>query len=204
MRFVPHVLSLADFPTILAGHGIDLGTSPRGDSTGNSGDGGLSLPWIIAVIVLIVATIGILISLNPSAAAARLKTVVPATLLLLIIAGPLVAWTSLSKGAPKGLMVERAIGVDGAPELLVSLGDAALNTLKTTNGKLLVRISCVGRSGDPVLDVEQKWPFIDEPGYKYPHAHQPARRDQLQRVDRCRLRGTSIVLEAAVKGALAP
>lgn len=118
------------------------------------------------------------------------------------IATPLVLWAASSGGVEQSLIVERATGLTGAPELLVNLTDEDLNKLQTTRGRRAVRVECLGRGGQVVLDAKQRWPFINEPGYDYPHVHQRATRDQLVRADRCRLRGTRIRLEADVEGAL--
>ena len=119
------------------------------------------------------------------------------------LAAPLVLWTTASGGDDKPLMVERFKNVaTDAPELLISLGDEELNKLTTTGGKASVRIECIGRQGQPVLTGRQKWPFIRERGYEYPHAHQAATPDQVQRADECRVRGTRVTLEADVEGAL--
>jgi hypothetical protein len=77
-----------------------------------------------------------------------------------------------------------------------------LNTLNATNGKRTVRVECLGRGGQAVLDAKQKWPFVKEPGYDFPHAHQAASPEQVQRADRCRVTGTGVTLEADVEGAL--
>jgi hypothetical protein len=206
MRLLPSVLELVDFSSVLAGHGYDVGGSSRGDSSGSDDEGGISMPWILAVVVMALVTVGILVSLNPSSAIAKLKMFAPKALILVIIATPLIAWTASAGGDEKNdgqsLIVERATAANGAPELLVSLGDDDLNTLETTNGEKVVRVECVARNGEVVLDAKQRWPFVDEPEFDYPHAHQPASREQLQRAYRCGLRGTRIRLEADVKGAL--
>ena len=207
MRLVSLVFALVDFrfPQILAGHGYDVGGStPAGEGDGSDDEGGISTVWILAVSGVVLATAAILVGLDPSGAKAKLRGVAPKAVLLVIIAVPLIAWTATSSGGGDDpiLIVERAIGLDGAPELLVSLGDDDLNTLQSTAGKKTVRLECVGREGRVVLAAEQKWPFIDEPGYAYPHAHQPASRDQLQRADRCRLHGTRVRLETDVRGPL--
>jgi hypothetical protein len=207
MRLVSLVSALVDFrfPQILAGHGYDVGgNAPAGEGDGSDDEGGISTMWILAVSGVVLVTAAILVGLDPSAAKARLRGVAPKAVLLVIIAVPLIAWTATSSGGGDDpiLIVERAIGLDGAPELLVSLGEDALNTLETTNGDRVVRVLCVGRDGQVVLDTRQTWPFIDEPGYDYPHAHQPASRDQLQQANRCRLQGTRMALEADVEGPL--
>jgi hypothetical protein len=193
-------------PTILAGHGVDLGGSSR-ESDGDDGVAGLSTPWILAATGLALFTVGLLVWLNPSSNTSRkLKAIAPeAVLLVVLIATPIVAWSALSEvtGKSPSLIAERvSAGLNGGPELRVSLGEDDLNTLETTRGRKVVRVECVGRDRRVVLDAEQKWPFVNEAGYDYPHAHQPASRDELVRADRCRLRGTRIRLEADVEGTL--
>jgi hypothetical protein len=101
------------------------------------------------------------------------------------------------------LLVERATSRAGTPELIVYLGDEDLNTLETSKGKRAVRLECLGRRGHVLLEATKRWPFVNERGFAYPHVHQPASVGQLHRVDRCRLRGTRVRLEADVEGALA-
>jgi hypothetical protein len=202
MRLLLSVSAVDFLPTIFAGHGYDVGGSSRGESGGDDGVGGISMIWILAVLSLALVTVGLLVWLDPSGARKKLKSVAPKALIAVIIAAPLVAWTISSRGGEERLIVERWTGLNGTPELLISLGEDDLNTLETTNGKRIVRVECVGDEGEVVLDDEQKWPFVDEAGYDYPHVHQAASRDQLQRADSCRLRGTRVALEADVEGTL--
>jgi hypothetical protein len=206
MRSLPFLFELIDLPSIEAGHQYDFNDVPPGESSGGSDEGGIGTPWIIGVIVLALVAVAVLVSLNPSKAIVRLKAVAPKALILIVIAVPLIAWAASSSGdEQQSLIVERWTNDAGASELIVSLGEKDLNTLETTNGNRTVRLECVGRDGELVLDAEQRWPFVDgEPGYDSPHAHQAASREQLQRADRCRLRGTRVHLEADVKGVLAP
>ena len=208
MRLLTLLGALIDvrFPSILAGHGYDLGNSSGREPRGDDESGGISTMWILAVVGLALFTAAILVSLNPAAAKARLRGLGPKALILVVMAVPLIAWTATSSGGgddeDPSLMAERWVGLRGAPELLISLGEDDLNTLQMTGGKRTVRVECVGREGDVVLEAEQRWPFVDEAGYDYPHAHQPASRDQLQRAERCALRGTRERLEGDVEGAL--
>jgi hypothetical protein len=196
-------MRLLDYlPTVFAGHGLDVGGS-GGDSGGGGGDGGISTVWIIAVVALGLITIGLLAWLNPSGAR-TLRSIAPKALIAVLIAAPLVAWTVSSRGGEPNLLVERWIALNGKPELIVSLGKDELNTLATTNGERVVGVRCVDDEGEVVLAGEQKWPFLEEAGYDYPHAHQPGSRDQLQRADSCRLQGTHVRLEADVEGTLTP
>jgi hypothetical protein len=201
MRLLLHLFEL-ELP--IGGHGYDFSNGFPAESEGDDDEGGIPTLWIVAALLLPVVTIGVLASLNPSRAIARLRSFGPKALIILIIAAPLAAWTVGSQSEKaEDLILERWTGLDGDPELLVSLGDKALNKLETTSGKRNVRVECVDRKGKLVLDAEQKWPFIYEAGYDYAHAHQPASLDQLQRIDRCRLVGARVRLEAGVTGALA-
>jgi hypothetical protein len=197
---------LLDVPSIEAGHQYDFRDVPPGESGGEGEEGGIGAPWIIAAVVLALVAVAVLVSLDPSKAITRLKAVAPKALILIVIAVPLIAWAASSSGdEQQSLVVERWTNDAGAPELIVSLGEEDLNTLETTNGERTVRLECFGRDGQLVLDGNQKWPFLDdEPGYDAPHAHQAASREQLQRADRCSLRGTRVRLEADVKGTLTP
>jgi hypothetical protein len=196
------VLAQIDFPWVLAGHGYDVGGGPARDGSGVDDEGGISTRWIVAVLLVALITAGVLVSLDPGAARKKLRSVGPKALIAVFIAAPLVAWTASAGGEKKGLIVERAIGPSGAPELLVSLGDEELNTLGMTNGATFVRVECVGRDGQVVVDGRHRWPFTGEVSFDSPHAHQPASRKQLRQADRCRLRGTHARLEADVEGAL--
>jgi hypothetical protein len=197
------VVSLLDVSTVLAGHGYDTGSAPRRDTgTADDGGGGIGLVSILAVAAAVLVVLAVLISMNPKAARARMRTLAPILVLVVLIATPLVVWTATSGGDPKPLVVERGEALTGKPELLVSLTEKDMNTLAATSGRRSVRIRCVGRDGRVVVDGRQKWPFVLERGYDYPHAHQLASREQVQRVDRCQLRGTSTRLEADVEGTL--
>ena len=190
-----------DFPTILAGH-TGLGTGPTREPGGDDDGGGIGTATIIAVLVLTVITVALLLSLSSSRTKAKLKTAAPLVVLLTVIVTPLTVWTAFSGGEEKSLIVERSTTRAGAPELIVSL-EEELNTLKTTNGKRAVRLECLDRDGQVVVDAEQKWPFRSrEKGYAYPHAHLKANLTQRQRADRCRLIGTRPRLETDVEGAL--
>lgn len=196
---------LLEVPSLEAGHQYDFSDVPGGESGGGGDEGGIGTFWIIAVVVLALVAVAVLVSLNPSKALTRLKAIAPKALILVVIAAPLVVWAAFSGGDAARLSVERWTNDAGTPELIISLGAQDLNTLETTDGKRTVRVECVGRDGNLVLDAEQRWPFVDgEPGYDSPHAHQAASREQLQRADRCRLRGTRVQLEADVTGVLAP
>jgi len=191
------------FTSILAGHGLDVGSSSSRDSDGEDKIAGLTLPWILAAGSIGVVAAGVLLWLNPDARR-RARRVAPIGLIALIITAPLVAWTASAgeKEKPRDLRVQRETALTGAPELLVSLGEDDMNTLKTTSGKRSVRIVCVGRDGKVVMDRKKRWPFTNERGYDYPHVHLVATRGEVQRAQRCRIRGVRIPLEADVEGRL--
>jgi hypothetical protein len=214
---IPLVLSVVgapDLPIIVAGHQYDFRGSPPGETGGDDGGGGIGMASIVAVLILAVVTVGVLAWLNrrehgprdeSRVAALKLRTIVPVALTVVLIATPLALWTASSqdKDDDDTLIVERATGTTGTPELIVYLEDDDLNTLKTTHGRRTVRMECLGREGQVVLDAEQRWPFINnEPGFDSPHMHQVASREQLQQADRCRLTGTRVRLEADVEGTL--
>jgi hypothetical protein len=192
-----------EFPTIFGGHS-GYGTAPSREPSGGEEDGGIGMGTIVAVLALAAITVGMLYQFSSPSTKARLTTMAPVALLVLIIAIPLVAWAAFSGDDDKSLVVERSTSDAGKPELIVSLLEKELNTLDTTNGKRAVRIECLTSDGRVVLNARQKWPFRNrERGYDYPHTHQTATLEQRQRADRCRLRGTRVPLETDVEGALA-
>jgi hypothetical protein len=188
--------------TVLAGHGLDVGSSSSVDSDAEEKIAGLTLPWILAAASVAVVAAGVLLWFNPDARR-RVRRIAPIAVIVLVITAPLVAWTA-SAGEEKrqDLRVQRETALTGGPELLVSLGEDDLNTLKTTGGKRSVRLVCVGRDGRVVMDRKKRWPFTNERGYDYPHVHLVATRAEVQRARSCRIRGTRIRLEAAVEGRL--
>jgi hypothetical protein len=197
------VFRLVDVDLPIFGHGYDFGVGSPIDNDDDEREGGIPTFYYAAVGIITALTLGVLVALDPSGAFAKLKRFGPKALIVLVIAAPMVAWTAASQSEKaEDLIVERWAGLDGTPELLVSLGDRALNSLATTKGKKAVRVKCVDRDGKLVLDGEHKWPFIWEKGFDYAHAHQKATRVELLKIDRCSLLGPQIRLEAGVKGAL--
>ena len=183
---------------VLGGH-TGYGRELR-ESRGEDGEGGIGLPWIVAVLLLAVGTVALLVWLSPSSTRAKLRKAAPGVLIAAVMATPLVVWTATSGGDEKGLIVERAKSPNGAPELIVTLAEDDLNTLATTNGTRAVRVECLSGEGQVVLVAKLRWPFDNDLGYHYPHAHQAASSEQLRRADRCRLQGTEGRLEADVEG----
>ena len=209
-------LTLHDSMLVLAGHGDSVTGNQVRTGTPDDG-GGIGMVPIIGVMVLGIGAVALLMFLNRQEngggdlelaaeaggmRALRLRSVAPLGLIAAVIATPLILWTASSGGDGKALMVERWTNDKGTPELLVSLAEAEDNTLRATNGRRSVRLVCSGRDGERVLSATQKWPFIKEKGYEFPHAHQPATADQVRRAENCRVRGTSRKLAAGVKGSL--
>jgi len=198
---------LDEVPLILAGHGYDFRGLPAQGGGGDDGDGEIGMAVMVLALVLAAFTAGLLIRVSSNSTRARLRSLAPKALVVVITVAPLLVWTASSDeddADDEALIVERVeSGLTGSPEFLISLTEDDINTLTATDGNRTVRVRCVGRDGSIVLDSSQEWPFLLEPGYDYAHAHQPATREQLQRIDRCRLVGPRIPLEAGVKGAFA-
>jgi hypothetical protein len=208
-------LTLLDSVLVLGGHGDTVTGNQVKTGTPDDG-GGIGMLPIVAVIVLGIGAVVLLMWLNrqereedgdlaisaSGAAGLRLRTVAPLGLIAAVVATPLIVWTASSGGDEKSLLVDRWTNDKGSPELLISLTEDDANTLRATNGKRSVRVECTGRDGEPVLRARQKWPFILEKGYEYPHAHQPASAEQVRRAENCRVLGASSDLAAGVKGSL--
>lgn len=194
--------ALLDLPHIVAGHGYDVGgSSPLGAGADDRSHGIGTAYIVAALLVALVAAAG-LVGLNPSSAVARLKAAMPIGFAVVLVVTPLAVWAATSSGDRNPLSVDRANALTGAPELLVSLVDATVNTLATTDGEATIRVRCIDRDGRLVLDAQQKWPFVHERGYEYPHAHQLASVEQVLQADRCTVSGPRIRMEADVKGRL--
>jgi hypothetical protein len=97
------------------------------------------------------------------------------------------------------LTVERAV-VPGTrqPELLVSV-DKKLNVPDTAKNGRTVGLHCVDGQGRKVLSARVEWPFLDEPNYPLPHAHQPTSSQDLARIASCRVTGTTVRLEGRMR-----
>lgn len=192
-----------ELPGLIAGHGYDVGGSTLGAPDGDDGASGIGTVSIVAVLLVSLVAVGAFVSLDPSGTFRRLKAAMPIGLSVALIVTPLAIWTATSGRDRSPFSVDRGNALTGAPELLISLVDETMNTLATTNGRNTVRLRCVDRDGRLVLDVEQRWPFIYERGYDYPHAHLTATLEQVLQADRCSFSGTRVRLEAAVQGTLA-
>jgi hypothetical protein len=129
-----------------------------------------------------------------------LRRYAPVIVIVLLVAGPLAIWAATSGGSggaskKTGLIVERGVSFTGAPELIVSInGDA-----EVTTGAATVRIECMDKDGHVIIKSTQPWPFIEEPGYPYPHIHQGDSPEKVEGARRCRVIGTNKRLEAEVQ-----
>ena len=206
--------TLIDGILILGGHGDTVSGLPVKTGEPDEG-GGIGMVTIVGVVLIGLGAMLLLSWLNrrenesedlavdgSGAMALNLRSVVPLGFIAAVIATPLIIWTASSGGDEKNLTVDRWTNDKGAPELLVSLPSEELNTLASTQGKRSVRLECTGRDGQRVLVARQKWPFIRERGYEYPHAHQPATSDQVRRAEKCSIQGHRRSLRAKVRGAL--
>lgn len=128
-----------------------------------------------------------------------LRRYAPAIVIVVLVAAPLAIWAATSGGSgsgdEEGLIVERGVSLTGAPELVLSIAGAA----EVKGGAASVRVECVDKDGKVIVRAEQPWPFIEEPGYPYPHVHQGDDPEKVEGARRCRVLGTDKRLEAAVE-----
>jgi hypothetical protein len=129
-----------------------------------------------------------------------LRRYAPVIVIVLLVAGPLAIWAATSGGSgggtkKTGLIVERGVSFTGAPELVVSINGEA----EVTTGADTVRIECTDKDGNVIIKTSQPWPFIDEPGYPYPHVHLGDSPEKVEGSRHCRVIGTDKRLEAAVQ-----
>jgi hypothetical protein len=124
----------------------------------------------------------------------------PVIVILVLVAGPLAIWAGTSGGSgdkkdKEGLLVERGISFGGGPELVLSIvGDAEITSEASS-----VRVECLDKDGKVIVKSTQPWPFVDEPGYPYPHVHQTDSAEKIEGARRCRVLGTNTRLEAKVQ-----
>jgi hypothetical protein len=126
------------------------------------------------------------------------KTVLPALAVLALIVVPVLIWAATSGGSDNKLRIDQGVSVTGSPEIVVNIPQK-LNTPAEANNSANVKLICVDASGGNVLSTDQDWPFINEPGYPYPHIHQPVTPEQLQKIAKCRLEGTKTKLEGSIR-----
>jgi hypothetical protein len=126
------------------------------------------------------------------------KTVVPALAILAVIVVPVLIWATTSGGSSDQLRIDQGVSVYGEPEIVVNVPQK-LNTPAEAKNSTNVRLVCVDAGGKTVLATDQDWPFINEPGYPYPHIHQPVTPKQLQAIAKCRVEGTKTKLEGNIR-----
>jgi hypothetical protein len=126
------------------------------------------------------------------------KTILAALAILTLIVAPVLIWAATSGGSDNELRIDQGVSLVGQPEIVVNV-PKNLNTPAETNNSSNVKLICVDASGDPVLSTDQDWPFIDEPGYPWPHIHQPVTPQQLQRIAKCRIDGTKTKLQGNLR-----
>ena len=102
-------------------------------------------------------------------------------------------------GGGSQLVVERTVGPTGSPELLISVQGGAGRDPAVARRPGRVGLECLDRGSRVVLGSDEGWPFVDDGTTPLPHVHKPAPPQQLDAVVRCRLTGTSVPLEGAVK-----
>ncbi len=123
----------------------------------------------------------------------------PVIVIVLLVVAPLAIWAATSGGSgdgdKQGLIVERGVSITGEPELVLSIaGD-----VEVTSGASSVTVECVDKDGKTLIKGTQPWPFIEEPGYPYPHVHQVDSPEKVEGARRCRVLGTNARLEAKVQ-----
>jgi hypothetical protein len=130
--------------------------------------------------------------------ASRTRLVALAVLLALSI--PLVIVAIAGNGSDgdseqaAGLRVERNPG--GRAEIIVYIEDRSNNEPSTAGGAATVVVECMDADGEVVSSQPEGWPFTDtDRGTLDPHVHVAMSRELLDRIARCRLRGTDPPLE---------
>jgi hypothetical protein len=77
----------------------------------------------------------------------------------------------------------------------------AVNLPERAGGARQVQLDCVDSDGDTVMAQDEAWPFSQTDGGRYqPHTHMSLDPLTITAVERCVLRGTEPLLEAAAPG----
>jgi hypothetical protein len=122
----------------------------------------------------------------------------PLLLIAFLVITPLAIWAATSGGSgddKKSFYVERSVGLQGEPEILVTVDDP---DVQVTTGRDTVEVECTDSKGKPIVKGTQPWPFPPEEGFA-PHAHVAATPAEVQRAYRCRVLGTNKKLVANVQ-----
>ena len=131
-----------------------------------------------------------------------LRAIGPAAAVLAIMVVPLVVWSAASgdrASTNADLTVEREPSRAGDPLLTVTIAERLNKAGLARNGQDL-KLECLDGDGRVVAQSTQPVPFPnEEPGYDGPHAHQLVPGAQIAAVERCRLRGARVPLEAELR-----
>lgn len=122
----------------------------------------------------------------------------PVLLIGLLVITPLAIWAATSGGSgddDKTFYVERAVGLNGEPELLVTVDDP---DVQVTGGRDTVEVRCTDATGKVTVEGTQPWPFPLEAGFP-PHAHVATSPDKVELTRRCAVDGTNKQLSADVQ-----
>jgi hypothetical protein len=125
------------------------------------------------------------------------KTIIPLLAILALIVVPVLVWAATSGGGSDLLRIDQGVSVIGSPEIVVNVPNKLNFPAEANSTK--VRLICVDSGGGTVLVNNWYWPFINEPGYPYPHVHQPVTPEQMQQIARCRVEGTKTKLEGNLR-----
>jgi hypothetical protein len=126
------------------------------------------------------------------------KTLLPALAILALIVVPVLFWAATSGGSGDQLRIDQGVNIYGSPEIVVNV-PKKLNSPAEANNAKTVTLTCVDGGGGTVLQTQQPWPFITEPGYPLPHIHQPVTPGQMQQIAKCRVQGTKTKLEGPLR-----
>jgi hypothetical protein len=84
----------------------------------------------------------------------------------------------------------------GEPDVVIYLEDPEVNEPETNHGRASVTVECTDGDGGVAFSGRERWPFSDTDGGRFdPHVHVFMEAAQLERIARCRLKGTEPVLE---------
>ena len=126
------------------------------------------------------------------------KTLLPGLVILALIVVPVLVWAATGGGGSNQLRIDQGVNIYGSPEIVVNV-PKKLNTPAEANNATTVTLTCVDSGGGTVLQTQQPWPFIIEPGYPLPHIHQPVTPAQMQKIATCHVSGTKTKLQGPLR-----
>ena len=97
------------------------------------------------------------------------------------------------------LVVEEGEGPQGEPGLIVSLEDPGLNEPRTAENRASVKLECLDKGRGVLVSQDFPWPFSDDGGTGLPHVHQVVPPDGVAAIATCRLSGTAVKFEGALR-----